>query len=197
MSHSILIHLARYISELSPAPYRGRLVTLNVVFITVGQVVAYIIGYLLSRTPSGWRTMVGLGAVPAIFQCFLMLFLPETPRWLVKAGRSEAAKKVLKRVYGPGSSDLVSEVLRGIEREVAEEDSVGLLASPTFSRHSAGSWTEVIPDVKEYSAKWGQLFHVGGNRRALIIACMLQGLQQLCGFVRISSPSICFTVPQS
>lgn len=60
-----------YISELSPAPFRGRLMTLNVLFITVGQVVAYVVGWLFvqwGNENTAWRWIVGLGAAPAGIQ---------------------------------------------------------------------------------------------------------------------------------
>jgi len=74
-----------YISELSPAPFRGRLMTLNVLFITVGQVVAYVVGWLFvqwGNQNTAWRWIVGLGAVPAgvqseSFELLLCLLLFE------------------------------------------------------------------------------------------------------------------------
>lgn len=153
---------------------RGRLVTVLALFITGGQVVAYIIGWLLSAMPGGWRWMVGLGAAPAFVQLVILSFLPETPRWLVQAGQASAARQVLCKVYrvSSGSERVADRVLRAIEKEVAEEDE---------SSHGK------TPDSE---AKWyyhtfqtlSELCRVGGNRRALIIAMMLQGLQQLCGF---------------
>lgn len=67
-----------YIQELSPTNLRGRMVVLNVVFITGGQVIAYGIGAAFENIPHGWRWMVGLGSVPAGLQCLCLLFLPES-----------------------------------------------------------------------------------------------------------------------
>jgi len=55
-----------YIGELAPTALRGRLVTLNVVAITLGQVVAYCLNLAFQNVPHGWRFMVGLGAVPPV-----------------------------------------------------------------------------------------------------------------------------------
>ncbi|ATZ57193.1 hypothetical protein BCIN_14g03550 [Botrytis cinerea B05.10] len=171
-----------YISELAPTMWRGRLVVLNVLFITLGQVVAYIVGWAFVEWGSletGWRWMVGLGAVPAAVQILVMLFMPETPRWLVQVGRADEGRSVLTRVFGKGTEmqKVVDEVLKGIEREVREEDEAKRLRE--MARKTKGSEDSWISDAKD---SWEELIGVGGNRRALIIACLLQGLQQLCGF---------------
>jgi SP family myo-inositol transporter-like MFS transporter 13 len=173
-----------YISELSPSPFRGRLVTVSSLFITGGQVVAYVVGWAFSTKVGGWRWMVGLGALPAAVQFCLMQGLPETPRWLVKVGRREQAKRVLERVYGgKGTNErdvksLVTGVLRRVETEIYEEDmAAGERAVPEAGKLGWRAKTARIND------SFTQLIAVGGNRRALVIACMLQGFQQLCGFV--------------
>ncbi|TGO40479.1 hypothetical protein BHYA_0036g00120 [Botrytis hyacinthi] len=171
-----------YISELAPTMWRGRLVVLNVLFITLGQVVAYIVGWAFVEWGSletGWRWMVGLGAVPAAVQILVMLFMPETPRWLIQVGRVDEGRSVLSRVFGKGTEmqKVVDEVLKGIEREVREEDEAKRLRE--MARKTKGSEDSWISDAKD---SWKELIGVGGNRRALTIACLLQGLQQLCGF---------------
>ncbi|ORY11086.1 and other transporter-domain-containing protein [Clohesyomyces aquaticus] len=168
-----------YISELSPSPFRGRLVTISTLLITGGQVVAYIIGWLFSTHAHGWRWMVGLGALPAAIQFLILQFMPETPRWLVKANRKEQAKRVLSRVYGVGEDmdELVTAVLRRVEREILEEeDAAGERDVPEEGKMGwRAQWARINDNAT-------QLIAVGGNRRALVIACMLQGFQQLCGF---------------
>ncbi|KAJ8062543.1 hypothetical protein OCU04_009071 [Sclerotinia nivalis] len=171
-----------YISELAPSMWRGRLVVLNVLFITLGQVVAYIVGWAFvewGTLETGWRWMVGLGALPALVQILVMLFMPETPRWLVQVGRVDEGRSVLNKVFGTGSGmqKVVDAVLKGIVREVREEDEAKRLRG--MARKNKGSEDSWISDAKD---SWEELIGVGGNRRALIIACLLQGLQQLCGF---------------
>ncbi len=153
------------------------LVTLSILFVTAGQVVAYVVGWVLSSHEHGWRWMVGMGAVPAIFQLFLMLFLPETPRWLMSTGRTQKARVVLKKVYTAGSEAIVEEVLSGIEAEIIEEDAASQAMYPSTPEETAWPWLTRLQRSME------ELFSIGGNRRALTIACLLQGLQQLCGFV--------------
>lgn len=160
-----------YIAELAPPAYRGRLITMNVLSITLGQVVAYVIGWLFAEygEPStGWRWLVGLGALPAALQCTLLLFMPETPRWLVKAGKSSDARRVIEKTLGPDltSHRLVDSVVKGIELELREEQGNAVLAN----------------NGAKSSSRWRELVKVPKNRRALVIACLLQGLQQLCGF---------------
>lgn len=173
-----------YISELAPSPFRGRLVVVSSLFITGGQVVAYIVGWQFSQKLHGWRWMVGLGALPAAIQFLMLFFLPETPRYLVKAGHRQKAKTVLSRVYGDDESSrkLVGSVLRRVEREIMEEDdAAGLRGTPGLVKTGWAARTDRIQD------SFAQLVVVGGNRRALVIACMLQGFQQLCGFVSLIS----------
>ncbi|EGR46003.1 uncharacterized protein TRIREDRAFT_80767 [Trichoderma reesei QM6a] len=158
-----------YIAEVAPSSYRGRLVTINVLFITLGQMAAYIVGWALSTYASretGWRWMVGLGALPAGLQGALVALMPETPRWLVKAGRPDEARRVVQKVNGvqgrfDGTADAI---IKEIEMEVREEEELRRLQA----RHASGPWHELLS--------------VGKHRRALAIACLLQGLQQLCGF---------------
>ncbi|KAB8670378.1 hypothetical protein FH972_026291 [Carpinus fangiana] len=166
-----------YISELAPAPFRGRLVTVASLFITGGQVVAYVVGWLFSDVNSGWRWMVGLGAAPAILQLCLLGMMPETPRWLVKVGRREQAERVLRHVYGlhsDGAEKLVQGVLLRVQREVIEEEEASVTRRAFPSR--------VPVKAARIVDRFRELLTVGPNRRALTIACMLQGAQQLCGF---------------
>ena len=167
----------RYISELSPSAHRGRLVTLSILFITLGQMVAYVVGWLLSTSAHGWRWMVAIGALPAIVQFCLMLAMPESPRWLVKDGSLERARQILFRVYGKRSHAVVERLMRAMDLEVIKEQEAShqrqTFLSPSKARET---WFDGL------QSKFSELFHESSNRRALSIACLLQGLQQLCGF---------------
>ncbi|KAF7595415.1 hypothetical protein BBP40_006035 [Aspergillus hancockii] len=162
-----------YISELAPSNMRGRLVTILSLFITGGQVIAYIVGWLFSSVDGGWRWIVGLGILPAAFQLLVLVALPETPRWLAQAGCETNAIYVLGKVYQghPDSDYIAKQILRDILQEVLEEgQELG---------HRATGGQQWIHNI---SQRTRDLLYTGGNRRALIIAMMLQGLQQLCGF---------------
>ncbi|KAJ8120348.1 hypothetical protein O1611_g10388 [Lasiodiplodia mahajangana] len=75
--------------------------------------------------------MVGLGAVPAVLQCVLLFFMPETPRWLVKVKRSDAARVVIQKTSGsgPAAAQMVDAILKDIEIEVREEEDNASLGS--------------------------------------------------------------------
>lgn len=151
------------------------MVTILSLLITGGQVVAYVVGWLFSRTSGGWRWIVGLGAAPAFLQFAVLVMLPETPRWLVQAGLEKRAAAVLTQIYQgcPGCDHVVRRVMRDIKGEIAEE---ALELEPSKDPGNKPQW---LHDAAQGAR---DIFHNGGNRRALIIAMMLQALQQLCGF---------------
>ncbi|KAL8255491.1 hypothetical protein R6Q59_030558 [Mikania micrantha] len=90
-----------YIAEAAPSEIRGGLVSTNVLMITGGQFLSYLVNLAFTEVPGTWRWMLGVAAVPAIIQFLLMLFLPESPRWLyMKKSKSEAIV-VLSKIYDP------------------------------------------------------------------------------------------------
>ncbi|PWA93242.1 inositol transporter 1 [Artemisia annua] len=90
-----------YIAEAAPSEIRGGLVSTNVLMITGGQFLSYLVNLAFTEVPGTWRWMLGVAAVPAIVQFFLMLLLPESPRWLyMKKSKSEAIV-VLSKIYDP------------------------------------------------------------------------------------------------
>ncbi|KAL2507274.1 Inositol transporter 1 [Forsythia ovata] len=90
-----------YIAEASPSEIRGGLVSTNVLMITGGQFLSYLVNLAFTEVPGTWRWMLGVSAVPAILQFSIMLFLPESPRWLyMKKDKSEAIV-VLSKIYDP------------------------------------------------------------------------------------------------
>lgn len=153
-----------YIAEVAPAQHRGRLVTTNVMLITAGQVVAYVVGWLFATyaaAGTGWRWMVGLGAVPAVVQAALIGFMPETPRWLVKAGESGAARRVVLQTQGAaeaGTGEHVDAIIKNIEVEIRTEQEARRLGGMRQSK------------VPSWLSGWEELLTVGQNRRALAIA---------------------------
>jgi sugar porter (SP) family MFS transporter len=107
-----------YISEVSPARYRGRLVTLNQLNIVVGILAAQIINYLIAQPvptgatdqliseswngQTGWRWMFWAEAIPASLFFILLFFIPESPRWLARASRQNEAQRILQKIGGDG-----------------------------------------------------------------------------------------------
>ncbi|MFH1310075.1 MAG: sugar porter family MFS transporter [Candidatus Omnitrophota bacterium] len=106
-----------YISEVSPAHIRGALVSLNQLAITCGIVFSYVVDYSLAGNES-WRWMFGIGVLPAIVLGVGMLFLPESPRWLMSRNLGEIAKKVLAKVRGRKD---VQEEINEIKETLGEE----------------------------------------------------------------------------
>ncbi len=96
-----------YIAEISPASIRGRLVSYNQVAIVSGIFVVYFVNYFIAglgnetwNVTRGWRWMVGSETLPAVLFALLLVFVPESPRWLVKQGRLQEARSILSRVGG-------------------------------------------------------------------------------------------------
>jgi len=105
-----------YIAEVAPAHMRGKLVSINQLTIVIGILLAQIVNWLVAeRTPdtataeeilkswnvqAGWRWMFAVTAIPSAFFLLGSLFVPESPRWLVKNGRSDKARRTLSKIGG-------------------------------------------------------------------------------------------------
>ena len=101
-----------YISEVTPAAVRGRLSSIQQVMIISGLTGAFIANFVLARYAGGstapmwldfpaWRWMFWLQAIPAAIYLIALLFIPESPRYLVARGRDADAEVVLTRLFGP------------------------------------------------------------------------------------------------
>jgi len=86
-----------YISEVAPPESRGRLVSFFQLAVTIGILVAYLVGLAFDHV-EGWRWMLGLGCVPALALGFGMLRMPQSPRWLVMSGDDFAARATLAKI---------------------------------------------------------------------------------------------------
>ncbi|XP_058770934.1 probable polyol transporter 6 [Vicia villosa] len=90
-----------YSTEISSAASRGSLASLPEICIALGILLGYISNYFLGKYLSlklGWRLMLGIAAIPSVFVAFVILSMPESPRWLVMQGQLGKAKKVLLQV---------------------------------------------------------------------------------------------------
>jgi len=90
-----------YISEIAPVAIRGKLVSVNQVALTSGIVISYLIDYAFAGA-GAWRWMFAMAVVPAAAFGFGLLFIPESPRWLVGRGLADKARAVLERIRAPG-----------------------------------------------------------------------------------------------
>jgi sugar porter (SP) family MFS transporter len=100
-----------YISELAPPRSRGLLIGLYQFALTIGIVLADLVGYWLAGQQA-WRTMFGLGAVPAAFFLALIFTLPESPRWLFAQNRLEEMHSVLSSYTDAVGAKLLIEEIR-------------------------------------------------------------------------------------
>ena len=87
-----------YISEIAPSSIRGALVSLCQLAICLGVLLSFAVDTTLASFPGGWRYMLMSGAIPGTLLSMGMLFLPDSPRWLITKGRDESARIMLKRI---------------------------------------------------------------------------------------------------
>src|SRR5205814_9754768 len=88
-----------YLAEIAPTEIRGAIASLNQLMIVTGILAAFIVNAILASSEN-WRLMLGLAAVPSVVLLAAMLFMPETPRYLVHAGEEETAHEVLDDLPG-------------------------------------------------------------------------------------------------
>ena len=94
-----------YITEISPAKIRGRLVALNQLAIVVGILCSYLSNWLLLDTGiNNWRFMLATESIPSLCFLFGLIFVPESPRWLMKNGNESGALSILNIVSGENSA---------------------------------------------------------------------------------------------
>ncbi len=93
-----------YVAEVSPARNRGRLVAIYQLTIVIGILCSYSINYLLHDVAKNWRWMFATGTIPSVLFFTGLFFIPESPRWLYKAGKKEEAFRVLARIGGEAAA---------------------------------------------------------------------------------------------
>jgi len=108
-----------YLSEIAPTEVRGAISSLNQLMIVTGILVAYIVNAILASSQN-WRLMLGLAAVPAVALLVGMIFMPETPRYLVHSGDEEEAKDVLEDLPGDERPQERIEEIRDVEDKEAD-----------------------------------------------------------------------------
>ncbi|GLJ53740.1 hypothetical protein SUGI_1146750 [Cryptomeria japonica] len=187
-----------YISEASPAKIRGALTSTNAFLITGGQFLSYCINIAFTKVPGTWRWMLGVAGLPALLQFLLMIFLPESPRWLYRKKREEEAVAILKKIYPP--EDVESEV-QALKESVEAEMEIGTLANIQLSnlwtvkeiRYGlfVGVGLQVfqqfvgINTVMYYSPTIVQLAGFASNTVALLLSLITSGLNAVGSIISI------------
>jgi SP family arabinose:H+ symporter-like MFS transporter len=138
-----------YVSEVSPASIRGRMGTVYQLSIITGLLTSYSINYLLRNTgPHNWRWMFLTGVVPSLLFLVLIALAPETPRFLVRIGRTEEASLLVERISG---------------KETAQAEIAAIAASLSGTSED---WSGLVrPGVRKaliVSACLAVLIHVSG-----------------------------------
>ncbi|KAI7753339.1 hypothetical protein M8C21_029471 [Ambrosia artemisiifolia] len=154
-----------YIAEAAPSEIRGGLVSTNVLMITGGQFLSYLVNLGFTQVRGTWRWMLGIAAVPAILQFGLMLLLPESPRWLYKNRGSSEAVVTLSKIYDP---DRLNDELQHLSNALEEERS------------------------GRNSVRYRDVFRIKEIRLAFLAGAGLQAFQQFTGIntVMYYSPTI-------
>jgi MFS transporter, SP family, xylose:H+ symportor len=124
-----------YIAEIAPSAIRGRLVSFNQLAIVGGILFVYFINWFVASQGDdawiksvGWRYMLASEAVPAAIFLLLLLFVPDTPRWLVLRGRSPEALLQLRRLMDENDA---RGIVADIERTLAQKSGKLLSFGPT------------------------------------------------------------------
>lgn len=111
-----------YISEISPASRRGRLVAMFQFNVVTGILIAFLSNYLLfGVSEDSWRWMLGVQAFPALFFFVLAFFIPESPRWLVKNRQDGEAEKVLEAMGEPDAGHALRNIKTSLQSDAGSE----------------------------------------------------------------------------
>jgi len=104
-----------YITEIAPAEKRGQLTALFQFNIVFGILLAYLSNWIIGTEGiSNWRWMLGVVAVPSLLFVVAVLFIPESPRWLVlKQGRSDAALAILEQINLQTAKTSLESIMQG------------------------------------------------------------------------------------
>jgi len=122
-----------YISEIAPAHIRGRLIAFNQFAIIFGMLVVYFVNWSIAKGQTiewinqiGWRYMFMSEAIPAAIFAVLLIFVPETPRYLAMQGQNDKALTILERINGIDSAKQIMNDIKGtVSRSSAKIFSFG------------------------------------------------------------------------
>jgi sugar porter (SP) family MFS transporter len=104
-----------YVAEVAPPKMRGMLVSFYQLTIVTGILCSYIINYLLHDADNNWRWMFATGIIPSVLFFVGLFFIPESPRWLYKAGKRDDSFRILARI---GGEDLAKTEIKEIKESL-------------------------------------------------------------------------------
>ncbi|XP_076106594.1 proton myo-inositol cotransporter-like [Mytilus galloprovincialis] len=147
-----------YLAECAPSHVRGRIVSTNIAMVAFGQFIANVVDWIFSPDKlNGWRYMLGLAGIPSFIQFLGFVFMPESPRWLIKNKYEEKARRVLQSMRG--------------QLDIEEE----------FQAIKSSFRTEDNEQQSSNKPIFIQMLQTPCVRRALLVGCSLQMFQQLSG----------------
>jgi sugar porter (SP) family MFS transporter len=123
-----------YVAEVSPAKNRGMLVAIYQLTIVMGILCSYTINYWLHDAVNNWRWMFATGTVPSILFFTGLFFIPESPRWLFKAGKKDESYRVLARIGGKEMAETEIKEIDASLSEQGESAKRGELFKPEWRR---------------------------------------------------------------
>jgi MFS transporter, SP family, arabinose:H+ symporter len=113
-----------YITEMAPASIRGKLVSLYQLAIVVGILLIFFVNMLVQgmgdeiwNINTGWRYMLGSETIPAVLFLAAIMFIPESPRWLMKEKKDSQALDILKKIHSPERAVEISREIRSALQE--------------------------------------------------------------------------------
>ncbi|KAH9996121.1 sugar transporter [Xylariaceae sp. FL0662B] len=168
-----------YITELAPPNIRGGLVTLQQLSITIGIMIAFWLDYGTNyiggtgegQSSAAWRLPLALQCLPALILGVGTLALPYTPRWLMLKDREEEALATLSKVRRVPTSDW------RLQREILEIKAATIFDKESLETRFPNERSKIRLALRQYL----ELFTVPHLRRRIVIACLLQIIQQLTG----------------
>ncbi len=139
-----------YIAEVSPALFRGKLVSINQLTVVIGILLAQLVNWLIARPvpPTataadilnswngqvGWRWMFGVTAIPATLFFIGTFMIPESPRWLAAKGATDKARSILARIGGSAYSDQALAEIRATVMNKTKESEFRKLLEPSIRK---------------------------------------------------------------
>ncbi|OIJ31732.1 sugar porter family MFS transporter [Staphylococcus succinus] len=110
-----------YLSEMAPTAQRGSLSSLNQLMITIGILSSYLINYAFTPI-EGWRWMLGLAVLPSLILLIGVIFMPESPRWLLEHKSEKAARDVMGLTFEHSE----------IDKEIADMKEINRISESTW-----------------------------------------------------------------